>query len=72
MGAHQWSWVGTYWQCAECLRSKRGMPSTQPPAGKCDAVLKIHLPGSVRSDTCARCSIALTGPSFVFATSVGT
>eukprot|EP00959_Pyramimonas_sp_CCMP1952_P058712 1225918-Pyramimonas_sp.AAC.1 len=35
--AHQWSWVGTYWQCAECLRGKRGTPSTQPPAGKCDA-----------------------------------
>eukprot|EP00959_Pyramimonas_sp_CCMP1952_P230866 4825988-Pyramimonas_sp.AAC.1 len=24
---HQWSWVGSYWQCAECLRGKRGRPS---------------------------------------------
>ena len=50
---HQWHWVGSYWQCATCLRGRRGRPSVEPLGGACS--LSLHVKPSVLRELGHRC-----------------
>ena len=45
---NSWGWVGTFWQCSECLRGKRDSLLARPADGACTLALRVQ-PAALRA-----------------------